>query len=260
MHDEMRTCLMVAAATLGVLAAMAGADVLRIGGGAGGGPEARCDPATGAFTLLAGEPARAYAYGKAQPAAKVVDVTDRTFGKGQCIQAPRADGGREEILAFPGVPFILFRTTVRNGGAAPMVLDRVPTVAVTLDLGRPVDELKALGTGGLVGLASKPGSYMWLAVADPATRRGAVGGWLTTDRGSGVVLAGPAEGNGDRHSGEQHAAEPVPISHAALTGQVEYGRLRIAAGASETLETFALGYFDDARLGLEAWASRASSK
>ena len=32
------------------------------------------------------------------------------------------------------------------------------------------------------------------------------------------------------------------------------GRLQLAAGQTEELETFAIGYFDDARLGLEAWA------
>jgi hypothetical protein len=93
-----------------------------------------------------------------------------------------------------------------------------------------------LGTGGLTGLSQGPGSYMWLAVADPESRNGVVGGWLTAERGSGVVLA-RAEDGGVR-----------------LDAQIDYGRLRLAPGRGETLETFALGYFDDARLGLEAWA------
>jgi hypothetical protein len=38
--------------------------------------------------------------------------------------------------------------------------------------------------------------------------------------------------------------------------QIDYGRLRIAAGKSESLETLAVGYFDDARLGLESWADQ----
>ena len=39
-----------------------------------------------------------------------------------------------------------------------------------------------------------------------------------------------------------------------LDAQLDYGRLRLAPGQTETLETFAIGWFDDVRLGLEAWA------
>jgi len=47
--------------------------------------------------------------------------------------------------------------------------------------------LNSLGTGGLLRPDKNPGSYMWTAVADPKTRRGVVAGWISTDRGSGVV-------------------------------------------------------------------------
>jgi hypothetical protein len=36
--------------------------------------------------------------------------------------------------------------------------------------------------------------------------------------------------------------------------RLDFGRLRIPAGGDSTLETFVLGYFDDARLGLETYA------
>lgn len=45
--------------------------------------------------------------------------------------------------------------------------------------------------------------------------------------------------------------DPDPVR---LEARIDYGRLRLAPVQSEELETFALGWFEDARLGLEAWA------
>ena len=71
---------------------------------------------------------------------------------------------------------------------------------------------------------------------DPATRAGMVGGWLTHDRGSGVVFS------------------PVEDDAARMEAQIDYGRLRIKPGQDARTETFALGWFDDARPGLESYA------
>src|SRR5262249_53894769 len=99
-----------------------------------------------------------------------------------------------------------------------------------------LEELKTLGTGGLLAPDKNPGSYAWMALADPQTRNGIVLGWLTGNRGSGVVFS-KVDGNTVR-----------------LETQIDYGRLRLAPGASEEMETLAIGYFEDARLGLESWA------
>ena len=45
------------------------------------------------------------------------------------------------------------------------------------------------GTGGLLAPDKNPGSYLFLTCADPDTRRGIVAGWITEDRGSGVVVS-----------------------------------------------------------------------
>ena len=37
--------------------------------------------------------------------------------------------------------------------------------------------------------------------------------------------------------------------------QIDYGHLCITVGVSVTLETFAIGFFDDARIGLEKFAN-----
>jgi hypothetical protein len=148
------------------------------------------------------------------------------------IEVAYPNGNRDRIRVEPGVPFVLFTSTVHNSGKDVMVIERPRPLSFAVDAaGR-----KVLGTGGLADPAKAPGSYMWLAVADPATRAGTVCGWLTTARGSGVVLPEAAGANLRIHA------------------QIDYGKLRLAPGADETLETFALGWFRDARLGLEAWA------
>jgi len=169
-------------------------------------------------------------------AAKVVIITDKTFGECQAIEIKYPNGNGDLVFLAPVVPFVLIRASLHNGGKEMMVANKVPTLSLGLDLGKPVEPLKAFGTGGLAAPEKNPGSYMWQAVVDPQSRSGVVGGWITTDRGSGIVFTNVADGR------------------VRMDARVEYGRLRLAPGKTEALETFAVGYFDDARLGMEAWA------
>ena len=200
----------------------------------------RLDAAGGNFTIVFRPSGRTFLSegrlsGK-DGSARLVEQTDRVFGRGKVIEIAYPDGKREAVALYPGLPFVLFRTTLSNPGTEPIVLNHVPTVSARIDLGKPLAELRTLGTGGLLEPSKNPGSYAFLSVVDPARRGGVVGGWLTHDRGSGVVFS-PVEGDAVR-----------------LLAQIDYGRLRIKPGQSATAETFAVGYFDDARLGLEAYA------
>jgi len=172
--------------------------------------------------------------------AHTTQVTDKFFGTAPAIQVKYGDGGQDEILLPGELPLVLIRSRVHNGATEPKTLRQVRTLRAPLDLGKSAEFLKVLGTGGLKSPADKPGSYMWMTVADPETRGGVVAGWLTTDRGSGVVLAG------------------VESTQVQLDAQIDYGRLRLAPGQTETLETFAIGWFDDVRLGIEVWADAAA--
>jgi hypothetical protein len=168
--------------------------------------------------------------------AKVTSASDPTFGQGSQISIFHPNGSRDTISLYPGMPFVLFRTTLHNSGAEPTIENHIRTVAATLDLGQPLHTLKSFGTGGLTTLEKNTGSYAYLAVVDPATRSGVVGGWLTHDRGSGVVFS------------------PVEDGQVRMDARIDYGRLRIKPGQDAETETFALGWFDDARFGLEAYA------
>lgn len=168
--------------------------------------------------------------------ATAIALADKSFGNGQGIQVSYPNGNRETIAIYQNLPFVLFNGSFHNGGAEPITLNHVATVSAAVELGKPVAGIRTLGTGGLLAPKDNPGSYAFLAVVEPQSRSGVVGGWLTHDRGDGVVFS-PVAGDGVR-----------------IQAQLDYGRLRIQPGKDAAAETFALGYFADARFGLEAYA------
>ena len=93
-----------------------------------------------------------------------------------------------------------------------------------------------MGTAGLTAPDKHSGSYLFLTLADPATRRGVVAGWLTHDRGDGVLFSG------------------LRTTWCNSKPQIDYGHLRIPPGKSAKLETLVVGIFDDARIGQELFA------
>ena len=159
------------------------------------------------------------------------------FGAGEGLNLFAADGKQVVRIGLrENLPFVLLTTSRLNGGSEPQNIHSLKIFSACADLSKPVDQLKTIGTGGLQDVEKNTGSYAWLALAEPQSRNGLVVGWLTHDRGSGVVFT------------------PVTNGQVRLEAQLDYGRLRLAPGASEKLETLAVGWFADARLGLEAWA------
>lgn len=160
------------------------------------------------------------------------------WGSGQAVQVEHGSGQVDSLMLFPRLPFVVLVSTLANGTGESTTLDRIRPVRMTLGANKQADELRALGTAGLTGVAreSNPGSYSYLAVADPGSRAGVVAGWLTHERGSGILFS-------DIENGK-----------AVVDARIDYGRLLIEPGETVELETLLVGYFEDARLGLEAYA------
>ncbi len=167
--------------------------------------------------------------------AEVLPVADSIFGRGQTIRITHEDGSENTIQLFPALPFALFHSSLRNSGSEALVTNHVPVLSLPL-MWDDAKDLRTLGTGGLLPAEKNPGSYVWQAVANPESRHGVVAGWITENRGSGIVFT------------------PIEQDQVRLEARLDYGRLQLLPGRSTQLETFAVGYFDDARLGLEAWA------
>lgn len=169
--------------------------------------------------------------------ARVESAKDSVFGKGKQIVVTLADGGENSLELYPNLPFVLIRGTRHNGGKDLFDLTNAVPATFTLDLGKPAAELCTVGTGGLLAPDKNPGSYLFLTCADPATRRGVVAGWVTQDRGSGVLFSTVEDGK------------------VGFRAQLDYGHLPIPPAASSRLETLAVGIFEDARIGAESYAN-----
>ena len=198
------------------------------------------DPSQGQFTIARNGCQRPFVSG-GRFARSGGTARMESFKVARKIEVTYSDGGQDLIVLAADAPFVGFQSKLVNPGTEAKVHNRVPVVSFNVDLGRVAGgtsarDWRTLGTGGLTAPDRNPGSYAWLAVADAKTRNGVVGGWLSHDRGSGVVFS------------------KIEGGQVRLEARIDYGRLRILPGKCADTETFALGWFDDARLGLEAWA------
>jgi hypothetical protein len=198
------------------------------------------EDATGVFSVAERAARRPFLVdGKLEGVPRKVGVNrtrDPIFGEGEKILVAQTDGSAASLELYQGLPFLLVRKELHNNGDVTTDLQKVVPVTFGLDLGTPADKLRTLGTAGLTAPDKHPGSYLFLTLADPATRRGVVAGWLTEDRGSGVLFS------------------RLKDKMVEFKAQIDYGHLHIPPEKSVPLETLAVGLFDDARIGEESFA------
>ena len=158
------------------------------------------------------------------------------LGAGEAIEVKFPSGYIYTLALYKNVPFVCTKVWMHNPTNDTLAINKITPVSIAVDVGKSANELRILGCDGLTGADKKRTSYMFLAMAEPGTRRGIVAGWLTHERASGIVLSQPIE------------------SSVLIEGRSEYGKLLIEPGKSAEGETFAVGYFNDALVGLEAYA------
>ena len=167
--------------------------------------------------------------------ARTVKVED-SLGSGLAIEVGFASGRTYTVALYEGIPFVCLRTSVGNAGQDIAVVNKVAAGSMAVDLGASTKELAVLGCDGLTQGDKERTSYMFLAAANPKTSAGVVCGWVTHERGSGIV--------GSRGDGRLIRIEP----------RVEYGKLAVPPGGRAEGETVAIGYFENALEGLEQYA------
>lgn len=169
--------------------------------------------------------------------ATVLDVQHAVWGRGQMIQLTHPGGWGTDVVLFLNSPFVHISRTVANQTDKPLEANAFEYLNYQVNLGVKQDQLRVLGSGGLTSVAGSEGSYAFNAIADPRTRNGVVSGWLTHEQGVGVFFP---SSDGDSTK---------------VKAQIDFGHFQIDPGDSRPTETLLVGYFDDARLGLEAYAS-----
>ena len=169
------------------------------------------------------------------------DVQHRVWGRGEQVTLSWADGSQATVTVYGSFPFVVVQDRLANGTQRDLQLKRREFAHFNVSAGKPVEECRAFGTFGLAPIRDRRnrGSYNHLAIVDPASRNGVVTAWLTHERASGVLFY-------DR-------SEDV----VRVTARQDYGQLRLPPGGSEDSEILLVGFFPDARLGLEAYADAA---
>lgn len=146
-----------------------------------------------------------------------------------------------EVVTIDG-PFVALRVSPKLGEARTVKSLFIPNITVSPSWAD--ESSKVLGTAGLTTVNDNPGSYMFLAAANPQTNKGVVAAWLTTDKASGVVFTRLNE------SGQL-----------VIKAESQYGRWEIPADAKAEDyqgEILVVGAFDDCRFGLEAYADQVA--
>jgi len=175
-----------------------------------------------------------FARGSAAGDVEQGSIDDPVFGPGQALTMTTA--ARVDRLAiYESSPFVHVGTRLRNGPEAAAVAS-LELGDVTVLPEQSAKLLQTLGTAGLKAADHQPGSYVFLAVAEPASRAGVVSGWLTCEHASGVIFS---------------AVEDDCVT---VRPRADWGRLELAAGQDSPEEVWLLGWFDDARAGLEQYA------
>lgn len=199
------------------------------------------EPGNGAFSLRTAPDASDFLV-NATPLFKPARVTQTTvtiapIGECSALELASDSGDVTIVAVHPELPFAFIQSRHTNTGAQPEPIAGMTPFLSSLALSAPPAELKVLGTAGLTASGANPGSYTFLAVADPKTRAGVVAAWLSQDRGSGLVFT------------------RVEDNAVILEPRCEYGGVLLDPGVTLSSEWLVVGYFDDARLGLEQYAS-----
>jgi hypothetical protein len=199
------------------------------------------DPASGTFSAWRGEKqfigrATFGDFFKAKEATAQVTQTGEGEARVLTITIEHPSGHAAALMLHGKAPLVMLTSAIKNLGDTPLNLQEILPFIVPVSLGPAPGESRLLGYDGLCPADQAKTCYLYLAIADPITRAGVVGGWLTQERASGLVRSS-VEGGGVR-----------------LEGLSQYGRKQVAPGETVVGETLALGYFDDVAEGLEQYA------
>ncbi len=165
-----------------------------------------------------------------------MQIVRDNFGKGQCFELQYDSGTAYQIALYDELPFVCIKTLFHNPGDTTVTIAKYSPLSLKVNLDTHQSQLRVLGCDGLTAADRERISYTFLSIANPKTNAGVVCGWLTNDRASGIVTCTP----------EKSVLNIEPRS--------EYGKLLIEPGQNAVGETFAIGYFDNALSGLEAYA------
>ncbi len=177
--------------------------------------------------------------------AKARSVFDSIWGPGSEIHVAHEDGSHCWLRLFAQRPFLHIQTSLHNGDEEPLVLQSLDVLDMEVRLGDQT--LASYGTGGLRETSQKIGSYCFHVLVNGHTRNGLVTASLTHERGVGVFFPSPGSSGPD-----------APTSR--LKARIDFGRFQVNTGQTRDTDTLLIGFFNDARLGLEEYANAVATR
>ncbi|MDF7822745.1 hypothetical protein P4B35_01865 [Pontiellaceae bacterium B12227] len=168
--------------------------------------------------------------------AKEAEHTDALWGNGTRLTINHGES-LTTLTLFEDNPFMQLETHLANRAENMRDLKKVIIAKMSMEIeGVNSNDLNTLGSGGLRSADSPKGSYAYSVLADPKSRNGVFCGWLTQLRGVGLMLPSYKDG--------VHRLET----------QLDFGLMRLNPGQTRATDTLLIGFFDDARRGLEQYA------
>jgi hypothetical protein len=152
------------------------------------------------------------------------------------------DGWGTTLSLEQGSPFLHIFTGIANNTAEATTYSQVNLLTLVADCGTTLEKARALGTGGLTPVGEAEGSFAFSVIADPDSRHSVVCGYLTHERGIGILFPKAVDG------------KPT------INAKIDFGSLRVEPGKTRGTETLLIGLFEDGRLGLEAYAGAVARK
>ncbi len=145
---------------------------------------------------------------------------------------------KSHVMLTDAGPFVGIHSTVINPDAkSPCVVACVDGFSAKICVGAPLERQRFVGTGLLRDLNQKCSSFTFAAVVDSQTRKGVVAAQLSQEQASGVFFV-RKEGSSD----------------VVLDCRLDFGRFQVEPSQSRGTDTLLLGFFNDARIGLEQYA------
>ncbi len=158
-------------------------------------------------------------------------VQDDALGAGAALRITHESGDQTTLRMFDEVPFLLVDRTKHNKGTEPFVASSLDILQLDVAIGDQA--LTSFGSGGLREVTDTQGSYSFHALVNGDSRNGLVTAALTHHQGVGVFQPGAG---------------------GKLGIKIDFGRFQVDPGESRATDTIAIGFFEDARIGLEKYA------
>ena len=173
---------------------------------------------------------------KSDRSVSVKDVTHPVWGKGTELSIVDTSGNIHIISLWSSLPFVQIQNVIVNSTAQEMKIAKHELLEGRVHIGSSPGQLVTMSTAGLRPIVKPSGSYAFMAVGDPVSLEGIVVGWLTSERGGGIVFS-------DFRGGAPY-----------IKARIDYGDLRIPSKNAAETEILMIGHASDVRQALENYA------